>query len=172
MKRRGMTILELLLALALLGALCSLLTSWLVTVSRLSAEHGPRLEWRSAAMRVLDGIGDDLACGDFEAAARNAKAKPRVEVLEPARLRIRTRSTLTQSPDNAGSGIHEYRFDRTAETLAVTITSTRRLTSETDRQLLGSVADWRIQLDEQQHILTVMLVSRHGDTLSRRFTWP
>ncbi|MCC6909703.1 MAG: hypothetical protein IT430_17340 [Phycisphaerales bacterium] len=167
-----MTILELLLALALLGTLCSLLTSWLVTVSRLSAEEGPRLAWRSAAMRVLDGIGDELVCGDFEAVAHNGKPKPRVEVLEPARLRIRTRSTLTQSRDNTGSGIHEYRFDRTAETLAVAITSTARSTSPVDRQLLGGVADWRVQLDEPQHILTLTIVSRYGDSLSRRFTWP
>ncbi|MCC6910309.1 MAG: prepilin-type N-terminal cleavage/methylation domain-containing protein [Phycisphaerales bacterium] len=172
MKRRGMTILELLLALALLGVLCSLLTSWLVTVARLSAERGPRLEWRSAAMRVLDGIGDDLACGDFEATARNAKLRPRVEAQEPARLRIRTRSTSTQSPDNAGPGIHEYRFDRTAQSLAVAITSTARSTSPVNRQLLSGVADWQVQLDEEDRVLSVTIVSRHGDTLSRRFTWP
>lgn len=172
MNHRGMTILELLLALALLGVLCSLLTSWLVTVARLSAERGPRLEWRSAAMRVLDGIGDDLVCGDFEATDRNRKPKPRVEVLEPARLRIRTRSTFTQSPDNAGPGIHEYRFDRTAETLAVAITSTARSTSPVNRQLLGGVADWRIDLDEEHRVLSVTIVSGGGDTLSRRFTWP
>lgn len=167
-----MTILELLLALALLGILCSLLTSWLVTVSRLSAERGPRLEWRSAAMRVLDAIEDDLVCGDFEAAARNGKPKPRVEVLEPARLRIRTRSTSTQSPDNAGPGIHEYRFDRTAETLAVAITSTARSAPPVDRRLLGGVTEWQVELDEEHRVLSVTIVSGDGDTLSRRFTWP
>ncbi|MCC6910351.1 MAG: hypothetical protein IT430_20645 [Phycisphaerales bacterium] len=167
-----MTILEQLLALALLGVLCSLLTSWLVTVSLLSAERGPRMQWRSAAMRVLDGIGEELVCGDFEAAARNGKPKPRVEVLEPACLRIRTRSTSTQFPGSPGSGFHEYRFDRTAETLTVAITSMAQSTSPVDRQLLGGVSAWRVELDEEHRVLSVTIVSGGGDTLSRRFTWP
>gem|GEM_PF-1692277 len=172
MNRRGMTILELLLALALLGVLCSLLTSWLVTVSRLSAEQGPRIEWRMAAARVLDGIADDLASGDFEIADRRSKTPPRVEVLEPSRLRIRTRSITTQSPENPGPATHEFRFDRIAETVSVTISSTSRSTSPEVRHLLSSVADWRVELDEEQRELSVTIVSRQGDTSARRFSWP
>ncbi len=172
MNRRGMTILELLLALALLGVLCALLTSWLVTVSRLSAEHGPRMEWRSAAARVLDGIADDLTCADFEIADRRLKILPRVEVLEPSRLRIRTRSTTTQPPGNPGPATHEFRFDRIAETVSVTITSTSRSTSPEVRRLLSSVADWQVELDEEQRVLSVTIVSHQGDTSNRRFTWP
>lgn len=172
MMRRGMTILELLAALALLGALCSLLTSWLVTVSRLSADRGPRLEWRSAALRVLAAIEDDLTCGDLEPAARNSESRPRVEVIEPSRLRIRTRSTSAQAPDSPGPAIHEYRFDRTAERLVLAITSPARSMSARDRLLLGGVAEWRVEWDEEQRVLSVTIASRHGEALSRRFTWP
>ena len=172
MNRRGMTILELMLALALLGVLCSLLTSWLVTVSRLSAEQGPRIEWRSAAARVLDGIADDLTCADFEMADRRSKSLPRVEILEPSRLRIRTRSTPTQSPEQPGPAVHEFRFDRNGETVSVTINSTGRSMSPEVRHLVSGVADWRVELDEEQRTLSVTIVSHQGETLARRFTWP
>lgn len=171
-KRRGMSILELLIALALLGALCSLLTSWLVTVSRLSADRGPRLEWRSAALRILDSIEDDLACGDFEPGARNSASRPRVEVLEPSRLRIRTRSTSTQAPNSPGPAIHEYRFDQVARTLFLSVSSSSGPTSSEDRALAGAVADWMVNLDDEQRVVTITIQSDRGDELRRRFTWP
>ncbi len=167
-----MTILELLLALALLGALCSLLTSWLVTVSRLSADRGPRLEWRSAALRILDGIEDDLACDDFEPANRGSKEQPRVEVVEPSRVRIRTRSSSIQMPDSPCPATHEYRFDRMTSTLILSISAVSQRTSIADRPLISRVADWTVELDEEQRVLTITIRSEHGDILSRRFTWP
>jgi len=170
--RRGLTILESLLALALLGALCSLLTSWLVTVSRLSVDRGPRLEWRSAALRILDGIGDDLSCGDFQSTDRKPKSPPRVEVLESSRLRIVTRRSATPASDSPGPAIHEYRLDAMARTLILSISSLAPSTSTSDRPLATAVADWRVDLDERQRVLTVTIESRHGDELSRRFTWP
>lgn len=172
MMRRGMTILELLAALALLGALCSLLTSWLVTVSRLSADRGPRLEWRSAALRILDAIEDDLTCGDFEPGDRKSKSPPRVEVLEPSRLRIATRNSATLVSDSPGPAIHEYRFDRMSQTLLLSISSTTRPISAAERPLATAVADWRVDLDDEQRVLIVTIESRYGDELSRRFTWP
>lgn len=172
MTRRGMTILELLIALVLLGALCSLLTSWLVTVSRLSADRGPRLEWRSAALRILDAIENDLTCGDFEPGDRKSKLPPRVEVLEPSRLRIATRNSATLVSDSLGPAIHEYRFDGVSQTLLLSITSTVRPTRAAERPLATAVADWRVDLDHEERVLTVTIKSRHGDELGRRFTWP
>ena len=172
MTRRGLTILELLLALALLSALCSLLTSWLVTVSKLSAEHGPRLEWQSAALRILDTIEDDLVCGDFETVDRRRPETPRIEVVEPSRLRIVTRSTSTQTPGSPGPAIHEYRFDRASGTLFLSISSSAQPGSIEDRPLTTEVADWIVELDEEERVLVVTIASRHGAELSRRFTWP
>ncbi len=167
-----MTILELLLAVALLGALCSLLTSWLGTVSRLSAERGPRMEWRSAALRILDAIEDDLTCGDFQPVDSKSKSPPRVEVLEPSRLRIATRNSATLALDSPGPAIHEYRLDAVAQTLFLSISSTAHSTSTVDRSLATAVADWTVALDEEERVLTVTIESRYGDALSRRFTWP
>ncbi len=167
-----MTILELLAALALLGALCSLLTSWLVTVSRLSADRGPRLEWRSAALRILDAIGDDLSCGDFEPGDRKSKPPPRVEVLEPTQLRIATRNSATLAWGSPGPAIHEYRWDRMSQTLLLSISPTARPAWAAERPLARAVADWRVDLDHEERVLTVTIKSRYGDGLNRRFTWP
>lgn len=172
MKRSGMTILELLLALALLGALSALLTSWVVTISRLSSEHGPRVEWRSAAERVMGVIEDDLACGDFQMQDRKTSKKSRIEVLEPSRLRIATRTTSEGISAPAGPATHEFRFDRSSGMLRLSVASGTQSGSTTARPLLNDVADWSVELNEKERILSVTIQSQSGDKITRSFTWP
>lgn len=172
MTRRGMTILEVLLSLVLLGALASMLTSWLVTISRASAEHGSRMQWRSAARGALDLIEDDLTTGDFEIGAQGHLAQPQVVVVEPSRLRIRTRSTWTHSPQAPGPAIHEYLFDPMAGVLMLSISSNSSAMSPWRRSLVTSVTAWEVDSNEEQRILSIRIESSSGEAMSRRFSWP
>jgi len=87
---RGMTLLELLLALALLGVLAAASLSWTATASRLSVEQSERLRWERAAAATLQAIHDGLAVGDFHPIADRAHGVLRVQLNERA-LGIRTR---------------------------------------------------------------------------------
>ncbi len=167
-----MTILELLLALVLLGAVLSLLTSWLVTVSRLSADCRPRLEWQSAALRALSIIEDDLACGDFQTQDRKISKQSRVKVLEPSRLRIATRNTSEALAATIGPATHEYRFDRSSGMLCLSISPATQSDSTTGRVLLNDVAEWSVELNEKERILIITIQSQSGNAVSRSFTWP
>lgn len=171
--RRGMTILEMLLALALLGAVCTLLTSWLTTFARLSAENGPLVEWRSAAMQALRAIEDDLACGDFESPERKRPAKARIEIVEGRMLRLATRSSAAHLPTHPGPAIHEYRLDESTGILVIAIVgSSGRADRRVGRPLLNDVAQLNLELDEEEGVLKVTIRARSGDEVGRSFTWP
>lgn len=173
MMRRGMTILEMLLALALLGAVCTLLTSWLTTIARFGATHGPCMEWRSAAVQALRAMEDDLACGDFEPPERGRAVKPRVEIVEGRVLRLATRSTSAYDPAHPGAAIHEYRLEESTRILLIGIGGSEgRSDRRVERSLLCDVAQLDFELDEEKGVLTVTIRARSGDEVRRNLSWP
>ena len=172
MRRRGMTLLELLLALALLGSLCSLLSSWLVTVSRLTGEQAPRMQWRSSAQRVLDAIGDDLECGDFQTPDRRREGSLRFEIVDGQRLRIEARSTYAQDPTHPGPAVHEYHIGQGVGMLVLSMFRKDGSSATTTRPLLSDVADWTVIRDDQDKTLTVTIEAACGEVVGRRYPWP
>jgi prepilin-type N-terminal cleavage/methylation domain-containing protein len=166
MSRRGLTLIELLCALALLGALAAVLASWTMTAARLSATHGPMLQWHSAAQRLLELLGDDLVCGDFEPIrTRQRSGDPRIEVLDGPRLRLEARAAPAHGASFLGPSIHEYALDRASGTLTLTIRPRHDPSAlPVKRFLLADVADWEciVDEDEEDRTLTVTITRRGG----------
>ncbi len=170
MRRRGLTLIELLLSLALLGSLCSLLTAWLVTTSRIVSEHSPRLKWQTAARTVLSLIEADLECGDFDARSQSNRHASRIEISDEGILRIQCRSNASNS--SSGAVTHEYALDGPAGVLSLNIIAPGDSAAPFTRPLLDDVAGWLVTQDVETRTIAVGLESSSGLIVRRRFTWP
>ncbi len=167
MRRRGLTMIEVLVALGLLSALMLTVTSWIQTTVRASTLAEP-MRWRVAAEAVLRLIHDDLMTGDFEAEQqRRRNRQPRVMV-ENGSLRIVTRAS--SSGGGGGETVHHYALD--AFTGELTRTHGPKLGRKTTRLLLGKVDAWLCAQDEQRTVLTVSITSDAGQSIQRSFLLP
>jgi len=80
--RHGMTMVELLLALALLSGLALACVSWTTAASRALASEGGRASWRVAAERSLDLVDEAFAVDDARLRTGGGRGErgPRVEI--------------------------------------------------------------------------------------------
>jgi len=169
---RGMTLVEVLLALTLLGALMLASVSWIQGAARLTTDVSDRARWEAAADRLLQSIQDDLLIGDFAIVAKDPrqggneprKPEPRAKV-EGDKLRISTRRSLFP----AGPLAREYEF-RSAQRAIFSLDGTGRPrpASEEGVLVLGEVARFECALDEEKNQLTARVVSTSGVSRSRR----
>ncbi len=165
MRRCGLTMIEVLVALGLLSALMLTVTSWIQTTVRASTLAEP-MRWRVAAEAVLQLIHDDLMTGDFEAEQeRNQQSRVMVE---NGSLRIRTRAV--QGGDETGPTIHRYELDTLTSELGRTNEPKRG--RHTTRLLLDDVASFNCRLDEERTILTVSITSGSGQSIQRSYLLP
>lgn len=165
--RRGLAMIEVLVALGLLGALVFTLTSWIQTTARASTLAEP-VRWRVAAEAVLQLIHDDLMTGDFLTEQQRRKSRhPRV-LVENGSLRIRTRAV--QGGDETGPTIHRYEFDAITDELGRTNEPKRG--RHTTRLLLDDVRNWNCQIDEERTMLTVSITSGAGQSIQRSYLLP
>ncbi len=79
--RHGMTMVELLLALALLSGLALACVSWTTAAARALATEGGRASWRAAAERSLDLVDEAFAVEDVRMRSGEGRREcgPRVE---------------------------------------------------------------------------------------------
>jgi len=163
--RRGLTMLELLVAVSLLAMLMLGVASWIQVTARAGARGADPGRWRGAAQAVLQLIHDDLVTGDLGAAERE---KP-VEIVDRV-LVVRTRVRV--SDDTVGPIAHRYKFDTSSNTLKLE----QRLANgrRTTRPLLDDVGEWKCSIDDQRTALTVTIVRRDSDTgaVERRYQLP
>ena len=165
--RRGLTMIEVLVALGLLSALIFTLTSWIQTTARASSLAEPG-RWRVAAEAVLQLIHDDLMTGDFlteQPSRRNQQ--PRVMV-ENGSLRIDTRALI--SGGGGGPTVHHYALD--AFTGEFTRTHGPKLGRKTTRLLLDKVDTWHCAQNEERTMLTVSITSDAGQSIQRSYPLP
>jgi hypothetical protein len=151
---RALTIMELLLALALLSVLTVAL--------RASADTAAALAWESAALATLDLVSDDLSTGDV--ALQGPAASARVEVT-PRGLRIRFRETAS-APECL---VHAYRVDADTRSLyRYDVRGTDRAEQpRSGRLLLGDVRAFEPTIDPDSRTLTITLTSVAGRTQTR-----
>jgi len=160
-----MTLIEVMLALALLGVLVGVGTTWITTSSRLALEQSNRLHWQRSAEALIQAIHDDLLLGDFEPARDNARVSRRVQ-LNGSTLSIRTRA-------NAHPTRRIYRFDPTAGDI-------RTWLAPPDARIPGSIpADAAIVLagvvgmdlliDEEYSLLDVTIEGPERKTVHRQY---
>lgn len=165
MRRRGLTMIEVLVALGLLSALVFTLTSWIQTTARASTLAEP-VRWRVAAEAVLQLIHDDLMTGDFlSEQPRRRNRHPRVMV-EDGSLHIVTRA----SSGGGGTTVHHYALD--AFTGELTRTHGPKLGRHTTRLLLDDVRNWNCRIDEERTMLTVSITSGAGPSIQRSYLLP
>lgn len=152
---RGMSLLEVTIAVALLAGLVVAATGW-TTMSasmskRLSAEAG----WALAASATLDLIQDDLLCGDPTITPIDERV-----VVETGRLIIVTRDAL-------GACIHTFELDDDVLVF-------RRHPSNSGqevRRLLDDVARFASQVDDER-VLTVTLQRADDVPIQRSWSLP
>lgn len=165
--RRGMTMFELLLALALLSGLALACVSWTTAASRALATEGGRASWRVAAERSLDLVDDAFAVEDVGLRTGGGRRErgPRVEIGD-GWVTVGTRATVPG--------------DKPAVAVAVRLRVTdgvlradwlddegRELAS---RPLLGEVAALEVdtqELEDRRVLLTLRLVHDAGASVER-----
>ena len=167
MRRHGLTMIEVLVALGLLSALVLTLTSWIQTTARAGALAEP-MRWRVAAEAVLQLIHDDLMTGDFQSEQpRRRSRQPRVMV-ENGSLRIDTRASV--SGGGGGPTVHHYALN--AFTGELTRTHGAKLGRKATRLLLDKVDTWLCAQDEERTMLTVIITSDAGQSVQRSYLLP
>ena len=163
--RRGLTMLELLVAVGLLSALLLATASWTRVAARSSTSTAEPMRWRVAAEAVLSLIHDDLATGDFANVGRRGRNQaPRVEVTYGT-LRINTRSVAPG--DVIGSVTNRYTLDSFSGELQ--LDQRTRLGRRSARLLLDGVSKWKCELDEEKDILTISIVSNDATGVGRSY---
>ncbi len=165
--RRGLTMIEVLVALGLLSALVLTLTSWIQITARAGALAEP-MRWRIAAEAVLQLIHDELMTGDFLTEQQRRKSRqPRV-MAENGSLRIRTRAV--QGGDETGPTVHRYELEVLTSKLGRTNEPKRG--RHTTRLLLDDVGSWNCRIDEESTMLTVIITSDAGQSIQRSYLLP
>ena len=155
---RGMTLVELLLALSLLSALFLASAWWLREGADIRAAAEPALRWETSAHALLQRIHDDVVTGDFARTQR----KPHVEVTAPNVLRVRARKTTRSERED----VHEYAFSRARSAVL------RRRRLAPDVALLQDVREFGCGIDAETNILTVRIRSADGRQAARRYALP
>ncbi len=165
--RRGLTMIEVLVALGLLSTVIFTLTSWIHSTARASTLAEP-VRWHVAAEAALQLIHDDLMTGDFlTEQQRRKRRQPRVMV-ENGSLRIRTRAD--QGGDETGPTIHRYELDTVTDELGRSNEPKRM--RHTTRLLLDQVDTWLCAQDEERTMLTVIITSDAGQSIQRSYLLP
>lgn len=180
MKRRstGLTLLELLLAVALLGALTLGLSWFTRTATARARSTEAALQQERATEALFLAIGRDLQVGDADAVAVEG-GRSRVAA-EGTVLKIATRSTVT----DAGALVREYRFEPEQQVLRgrqlppVEPAGSQRgadalRPSEGEAAtLLGGVTAFRSEVDAKRRLLKVDLELDGSRSYSREWVLP
>ncbi len=159
-----MTMLELLVALALLSALVLTLAAWTRVAGGMSAASVENVRWRHAADSVLLLVHDDLTTGDL-------KEQERVEVKDTV-LELSTRPT--SEGDLRGPVRHRYVLDAFSGRLALETVTDRG--ERRTRPLIDGVGAWLCEIDEERSVLLVTIAvgvgGVGGTTLTRSYPLP
>jgi len=140
---RGVTLIEMLLAVTLLSGVALVTATWMSVVARSQTEFAPSVRWESAARATLDLITDDLASWDSESRTREPRVRASGETLV-----IRTRS-------------------RTGDSVTYRVKQGRLTRGES--VLIGGCDQARFDFDEETGILEVALEPNDGRVMQRSY---
>jgi prepilin-type N-terminal cleavage/methylation domain-containing protein len=161
----GLTLIEVLAALALLGFLAVALSSWLQVTGAFVNAAAATVPWEAGAEQVMQRVQEDLLVGDFAQDRKDVK-EPRFAVVDGT-LTIRTRDP------RRGPLMHEYRFESSEGTLdRITRAESPPSKDAETRLLVGEVAAWTCELDPETRLLTISLTSTTGRVICRSFACP
>lgn len=151
MTRRGLTMIEMLLALALLGAVMAAALGWLSMSAGLVARVAEPVRREALVTAVFALIHDDLVSGDLWVRAPH----------EPDR--VRAQEHMLEIDSRTGWS-HRYRFDPSTHRLDRQEVSP---VSNRTRPLLGEVAQFGAVVDERRRWIDITLALRpaRGDPI-------
>lgn len=169
-RTRGITLVELLLALGLLTGIILATTSWIQITAATSTHIIKPLRWQQSATAVLQLIHDDLMTGEF----------PIDESLPiNIELRANTLSVIKNSTTNKYEGSSKrrntrvqkvaYQLDAWSHQLSRIV---QKQDTTNERLILTSVGEMECEVDEELGILTVSLLSSGGDEVQREYRLP
>lgn len=171
--RRGLTMVELLLAVSLLTPITLAIAAWTQVAARASASAAEPMRWRAAAEAALQLIHDDLVTGDFsEGPTDPSSHESHVEVVD-GMLRIRTRATPGSwtAPGNVtGPATHGYIFDAYSGELR--LRQRKAHGEQSIRPLLNRVRRWQCEIDHEHNLLTIAVTSIQGRNVARSYVLP
>lgn len=168
--RRGLTLVELLAAIAILAAIVAAMSSLTMAASRIQTTVSSSVNWETAANALFSLIKDDLGSGDL-------RADDRV-VIEQGVLRIKSRSRAETDEQRNGPAEHVYRLDGNnlvRERLDLDAAGkTLPGVPGPSRLLVGDVASWNVSVveDDEQRILAIELGSLDGERIARTYSIP
>lgn len=167
--RRAMTIVELLLALALLSGLALACVSWTTAASRTLATEGGRASWHAAAERSLDLVDEAFAVEDARLRTDGSRGdhSRRVEIRD-SWITVGTRAAIPGDKPAVAAAMRLRVADGVLRADWLDEEG-RELAS---RPLLGEVAALQAdtqELEDRRVLLTLRLV-HHAGALAER-TW-
>lgn len=152
---RGFTLIETLVALALLTLITVGLVNWTRTVTSVQGVVLPRMQFDRDLNAVLRLIHDDIVTGDF---VRGATAPP------AARVRIDGDGHLVAETRDRGPVTRTYVFDRSLTQLHVV---EQRGAQSLTRILVDGLQSWQCLMDAKTQIVQMEWQSVHGDGVRR-----
>jgi prepilin-type N-terminal cleavage/methylation domain-containing protein len=153
-RTRGMTLLEVVVSISILGALFVVAARWTAQATHLEAQSSEVL-WECSARALLDRIEEAVREGDFE---EDQAARP---TLEAGTLSVRGRKL------RSGTGFTKTRFSWAQAAGEILLERDGR------REVaLGSVSRFETRLDRKQALLEIVLESRSGRRLAREVSLP
>lgn len=161
--KRGLTLFELVAALALFGSVLGVCLSWIQFAGRSTSAVVRPMQWHAAAEQVMRRIEEDLRVGDFDP-DDDARTLLKARV-EDARLLVRTRGA-------GGEVEHEFGLS-TDGVLSRTErpAGARGRGDDPARMLLSEVARFEAQAEPSTQRLAVRIVSREGQAVAGEWTW-
>lgn len=160
--RDGMTLLETVLALALLTALFTGSAWWLREAAALRVTAASPLRFEQASRALLDRIGDDLLVGDFTSS--EPRREPRVRIVE-GMLTIRTR--------DHGLATRAYGFDRNrGEVFEETRAPGAGAGVSARSVLLGDVKEFVVSIEPRTAFLHVAIHPPSAPVVRRSWSIP
>ncbi len=151
--RRGLTMIELLLALSLLGVIALAVASWTHVAAGAAAGVSQPRRWLAAAEAVLQLIHDDVA-GSAGGSAGQLREPP-VRAADGA-LEIRTRSTAPGGL--AGPMTSRYSHEPASGRLVLQQRTPDG--RQSTRLLLDRVEQWEVGIDKEKRRLDVRITSQ------------
>jgi len=168
MTRAGITLLELLIALALLSGLTLASIAWTTSSVRTSHALDGRARWETAASTALELIAEDLRAGDISRRRYDRDGLPDWISTEGGL------STRVRAAPYTGSERASYKLEPASGVLCRTL-QTQETWPERSRTLLGDVASFDCALrplgqpGASPVELAAELSSRRGWVVARRF---
>ncbi|MFG0243493.1 MAG: prepilin-type N-terminal cleavage/methylation domain-containing protein [Phycisphaerales bacterium JB054] len=170
--RRGMTMVELLLALALLSGLALACVSWTTAASRALATEGGRASWHAAAERSLDLVDEAFVVEDVRLRTGGGRRVrgPRVEMGD-GWITVGTRAAVPGDKPLVAAAIQLRVADGVLRADWLDHEG-RELAS---RPLLGEVAALEVdtqELEDRRVLLTLRLMHGAGASVERAWRLP